>query len=108
MKIEMATYTADAFQQYVGKTMTFEQTGNGESSRLQLDLVEIRRSQSSLRAEGFREPFALLFVSRGTNLPGGGLHRLLHDDFEPTEWLLTRVWIPGKSSASPLYEAVFG
>jgi hypothetical protein len=108
MKLEMETYTADVFQGYVGRTMTFEQTANGASRRRQLELVEIRRSPLSSRPEGFREPFTLLFVVNGTDLPGNGLHRLLHDDFGPTEWLLTRVTMPGRDSATPYFEAVFG
>jgi hypothetical protein len=109
MKVEMESYTAEVFQPYVGQLMTFEPaSGKVASQRVQLELVQIRHPRVSVRPDGLREPFALLFVSRGVGLPGSGLHRLLHDDFEPTEWLLTRVFMPGQDSATPHYEAVFG
>jgi len=57
---------------------------------------------------GFREPFTLLFVLRSAGELGAGLHRIVLDDFEPCEWFLNRVSIPGRDARGSYYQAVFG
>jgi hypothetical protein len=102
MKFEIANYTADTFAPYIGQVLMFSPGG------VQLELLQItRRNVGSLPA-GFREPFALLFALRSAESLGRGLHQLVHDDFEPADWFLTRVLAPGRDPRLAYYEAVFG
>ena len=102
MKFEIANYTADTFLPYVGQALTFD------PGDVQLELLEVKRQNSSGRPAGFREPFALLFALRSAEQLGKGLYRIAHDDFEPADWFLTRVLAPGRDPRLAYYEAVFG
>ena len=102
MKFELATYTADTFLPYVGQVLTFDPGG------VQLELLKVSRRNPGQVPAGFREPFALLFVLRSAEPLGRGLYRIVHDDFEPSEWLVTRVMAPGQDPRLAYYEAVFG
>ncbi len=106
MKFEIEKYAADTFLPYVGQTFIFESLDDGRRS-VKLELVEVKK-QSDRRPAGFREPFALLFVLRSEQQLGTVLHRIVHADFEPSEWFLTRVLVPGRDSRLAYYEAVFG
>ena len=102
MKFEIANYTADTFSPYVGQVFTFD-PGN-----VQLELLQISRRSAGQVPAGFREPFALLFALRSAEQLGRGLHRIAHDDFEPADWLITRVLAPERDPRGAYYEAVFG
>ena len=108
-KHEMRTYTVETFQPYVGQILTFDIIQpDGSSERVCLGLLEVTRLSFGARPEGFREPFSLLFTPAGGTLSAGGLHRVVHDDFEPCEWFLSRVFLPRRDPRVPYYEAVFG
>ena len=102
MKFEISNYTAETFEPYVGQVLTFDPGG------VQLELLKISRRNPGQLPDGFREPFALLFTLRSAEQLGKGLYRIVHDDFEPSEWLLTRVMAPGRDPRLAYYEAVFG
>jgi hypothetical protein len=74
----------------------------------QLELLQITPRNTVHVPAGFREPFSLLFALRSAELLGRGLHRIVHDDFEPADWFLTRVMAPGRDPRLAYYEAVFG
>ena len=102
MKFEIANYTADTFMPYVGQVLMFDPGG------VHLELLQVSRRTGGQLPAGFREPFALLFTLRSVEPLVRGLHRIVHDDFEPAEWLLTRVLAPGRDPRLAYYEAVFG
>jgi hypothetical protein len=102
MKFEIANYTADTFAPYVGQALVFDPAG------VQLELLKVSRRNAGQVPAGFREPFSLLFVLRSAEPLGKGLYRIVHQDFEPSEWLLTRVMAPGLDPRQAYYEAVFG
>jgi hypothetical protein len=102
MKFEIANYTADTFLPYVGQTLTFD------PGSVQLELLNVSRRNPGQVPAGFREPFALLFALRSAEPLGKGLHSIVHDDFEPADWFLTRVLAPGRDPRLAHYEAVFG
>lgn len=111
MKFEMRNYAAEMFLPYVGQVLLFEPPANEQTDScdaFQLELVEVRRPTSRNRPDGFREPFTLLFALRGLQFLGPGCHRIAHHDFEPSEWLLTRVLVPGSDPRAAYYEAIFG
>jgi len=110
MKREMQDYTADTFLPYVGHTFPFEALAEGDISATTLcfRLLEVERPALGARPEGFREPFKLIFTSIGEPRSVRGLHRIAHEDFAPCEWLLARVFVPGRDPRVPYYEAVFG
>jgi hypothetical protein len=102
MKFEIANYTADTFAPYVGQVLVFDPSG------VQLELLKVSRRNTGQVPAGFREPFALLFALRSAEPLGRGLYQLVHDDFEPADWFLTRVLAPGRDPRFAYYEAVFG
>jgi hypothetical protein len=109
MKFEIANYTADTFLPYVGQVLTFKPCDVATAGEpVQLELLQVSRRNSGPLPAGFREPFALLFVLRSAQPLGRGLYEIVHDDFEPSGWLLTRVLAPGRDPRLAHYEAVFG
>jgi len=105
MPYQMADYTADTFLPYTSQEFTFEVPGKSGGIRLKLERVSRRPAG---KVEGFREPFSLIFtLSSGEPWPGG-LYRIAHSDFEPCDWFVGRVFVPGADSRVPHYEAVFG
>jgi hypothetical protein len=110
-KFQMQNYTAGMFLPYVGQAFEFERPADARGivgERVQLELLEVRKPNSGARPEGFREMFALLFALRSPEPLGPGLHRIAHDDFEPSDWFLTRVLVPGGDPSVAYYESVFG
>ena len=107
MKFEMEKYTADTFAPYVGQVFAFE-SADAARKPMQLELVEVKRQKSGARPQGFRESFSLLFT---TPNPGPFLSatlRILHDDFAPSDWFVSRVLVPGADPRVAYYEAIFG
>jgi hypothetical protein len=102
MKFEIANYTADTFSPYVGQVLVFDPGG------IQLELLQVSHRKADQVPAGFREPFALLFALRSAEPLGRGLYQLVHDEFEPADWFLTRVLAPGRDPRLAYYEAVFG
>jgi hypothetical protein len=107
MKFVMEKYAADTFLPYLGQVFNFESV-DVAAQRVQLELSEVRRQESSGRPNGFREPFALVFTASGGALSTSALLRLMHDDFEAADWFLTRVMVPDRDPRLAYYEAVFG
>ena len=111
MKFEMQDYTAEMFSCYLGQVLEFDQpmgTRGINGNRVQLELLEVRRPKSAPRPVRFREPFALLFALRSAAPLARGLQRISHADFEPVDWFVARVWVPGRDPNVAYYEAVFG
>ncbi|HUA22280.1 MAG TPA: hypothetical protein VMB25_26225 [Bryobacteraceae bacterium] len=107
----MQNYTAETFQPYVGQVIEFERPAGATGflgQRVRLELLEVRKPNSGGRPEGFREMFALLFALRSPEPLGNGLHRIAHDDFQPGDWFVTRVLVPGGDPGVAYYESVFG
>ena len=104
----MEEYTRAVFDPLVGQVFDFDPVGPQRSapSHVQLELVEV--SGPSAASPGFREPFTLLFTLRSAGELGAGLHRLAMDDFEPCDWFLNRVFVPGRDARCSYYQAVFG
>lgn len=107
-KFEIAKYTADTFSPYVGQVLTFKPSDLASGESAQLELLHVSRRSSGPLPAGFREPFALLFALRSPQPLGKGLYEIVHEDFEPSAWLLTRVLAPGRDPRLAYYEAVFG
>ena len=107
MKFEMEKYMADTFAPYVGQVFSFESADAARKS-VQLELVEVKRHKSGARPQGFREPFALLFTAQSPESFASASLRILHDDFAPSEWFVSRVLVPGADPRVAYYEAVFG
>jgi hypothetical protein len=111
MTFKMQDYTAEVFLPYVGQVLLFEPPADeqGDSADgFSLELLEVRQPRTHNRPDGFRQPFTLLFALRGSRPLGPGCHRIAHHDFEPSEWLLTRVVVPQRDPGIAYYEAVFG
>ena len=71
-------------------------------------LIEVTRHLSYGGAR--REPFSLLFLMKGQHALEGGLHTLVHPEFERCELLLSRITLPPSERKEPdgiYYEAVF-
>jgi len=99
-------FNAERFLPHVGEIFVWRSSGVTKEARLRLLDVERFRHQPGLT----REPFSLLFVMHGQPPLGGGLHRLVHDEFEECELLLSRVTVPKYERDDPggmFYEVVF-
>ena len=116
--VRLQDITADTFLPYVGRAVEFRTpvTPLGSSSgKVTLMLARVDRHDHLCLAESrnpatqgkrTREPFSLLFESRGTRL-STGLHTIAHRDFASCELLLSPVCRP-KADGTIYYEAVFG
>lgn len=105
----MQQYTRELFESYVGQLFEFERPRDQHAvpDRVQLELLEVS-SASGSPAAGFRAPFTLLFALRSAEPLAGGLHRIAHGDFEPCDWFVNRVVVPGRDGRLAYYQAVFG
>src|SRR5215471_3800469 len=110
MRHEMRSYTAETFVPYNGHLFAFEKVtaGAGVPQGIQLKLSDVKAMTSAAVSAGFRAPFSLLFTLSDGEPAASGLFRLLHDDFEPADWFLSRVNVPGGDARAAYYEAVFG
>lgn len=107
----MKDYTPDLFERHVGQVFEFDkpEAGTPAQDRARLELLEVSGPKSSgSPGLGFREPFTLLFALQSAEDLGEGLHRIAHDDFEPCDWFLNRVFVPGRDLRFAYYQAVFG
>jgi hypothetical protein len=116
--VRLQDVTADTFLPFLGRVIEFRTpvTPLASSSRKaalvlaridrhgHLSLAESRNPAT--RGKRTREPFSLLFESRGTQL-SEGLHTIAHRDFASCELLLSPVGRP-KADGTIYYEAVFG
>jgi hypothetical protein len=107
MKFVMEKYAAETFLPYVGEVFHFESV-DPAGRRVELELSEVRRQNSGGRPIGFREPFALVFTAPDGASFTSALLRLSHDDFEPGDWFVSRVFVAGADPRVAYYEAVFG
>ena len=107
---EMRDYTAETFLPHVGRIITFEAPKEGDipAHPVSFRLLEVLRPNNGSRPEGFREPFSLLFALTDGQPAARALHRIVHEDFAPSEWLLSRVFVPGRDARVAYHEAVFG
>ena len=115
--VRLQDVTADTFLPYLGRVIEFRApvTPLASSSKVALVLAGIDRHDHlsiaesrnpATRGKRTREPFSLLFESRGTRLPEG-LHAIAHRDFAACELLLSAIGRP-KADGTIYYEAVFG
>lgn len=116
--VRLQDVTADTFSPYLGRVIEFRTPVTPlatSSSKVALLLARIDRHDHLSLAESRnpatkgkrkREPFSLLFESRGTQL-SEGLHTIAHRDFASCELLLSPVGRP-KADGTIYYEAVFG
>jgi hypothetical protein len=106
----MEDYTRAVFDPLVGRVFEFDRPGPRDATpdRVQLELLEVSGPKRGSTTPGFREPFTLLFTLRSAEELGAGLHRIAQDDFEPCEWFLNRVFVPGRDARCSYYQAVFG
>ncbi len=106
----MDDYARTVFEPLVGHIFEFDRPGPpaATSDRVQLELLEVSGPAAGAAIPGFREPFTLLFALRSGEELGAGLHRLAQPDFEPCEWFLNRVLVPGRGVRHVYYQAVFG
>ena len=96
---DLASVTADDFEQHTGST--FRLADGGEGSELRLESV---RRSGRRHEEGGREGFALL-LSGSVNAPlSQGTHRLQHEQMGELEIFLVPVGVSGETFT---YEAVF-
>ena len=104
--VSMTDYTADTFAGLVGQVFRFEPAENAVAGKpALLELVDI--TQRAARSTETRDPFLLLFQLRSDTPLGPGLHRISREGFEPCEWFLNRVVVPGRAPGA-YYQAVFG
>ena len=104
--VSMADYTADTFTGLVGQVFRFEPAENAVAGRpVLLELIDI--SQRAAGSTETRDPFLLLFQLRSDTPLGPGLHRISREGFEPCQWFLNRVVVPGRAPGA-YYQAVFG
>ena len=106
----MEDYTRAVFDRHVGQVFEFDRpmTATSAADRVQLELLEVSGPGVDGAAQGFREPFTLLFALRSSSQLGAGLHRIVRPDFEPCEWFLNRVFVPSRDRQHVYYQAVFG
>ena len=105
--VSMADYTAEHFANLVGQVFHFSPSENAQTSKpVLLELIDINQ-RTAIHA-GARDPFLLLFVLRSDAPLGPGLHRLVREGFEPCDWFLNRVVVPGRDPRAAYYQAVFG
>jgi hypothetical protein len=100
----MLALTADAFAARVGEEFVFE----GAAGVVRMKLVSLARFPRHELTD--REPFSIIFVLKGQDPLGLGLHRLVHPELEPFDMFLSRVMVPRLQKADPdgmFYEAVF-
>jgi hypothetical protein len=104
--VAMADYTADTFAGLIGQVFRFEPAdATVAGSPALLVLIDITRRAAS--TTGTRDSFLLLFQLRSDTPLGPGLHRIVREGFEPCEWFLNRVVVPGRAPGA-YYQAVFG
>jgi len=114
-KPKLEEYTAETFRPYVGQVFTFlrpEQQPKVSAGRVELELLLVSTPRGNVvtaPSAGSSRPFSLLFALK-QDMPvlTAGLHRLSHDSFEECDCFLSRVYVPGRDSQKPYYEAVFG
>jgi hypothetical protein len=116
--VRLQDVTADTFLPYLGRVIEFRTPVTplaSSSGKVALVLARIDRHghlslaesrNPATRGKRTREPFSLLFESRGTQL-SEGLHTIAHRDFASCELLLSPVGRP-KADGTIYYEAVFG
>jgi hypothetical protein len=106
----LAQFTARLFVGRVGEVFRLAPSDDARGTAggpFELELIEVRRAGGG-GGEAAREPFALLFALRNRTPLGPGLHRLVHEAFEPDDLFLSRVFVPGRDPRAVYYEAVFG
>jgi hypothetical protein len=112
VKTGLAAFTAEMFAGRVGEIFRLVPSGESPAPRepFELELIDVSRYGARPAAGGveLREPFALLFTLRGATPLGPGLHRLVHEVFEPDDLLVSRVVVPGRDPRAIYYEAIFG
>src|SRR5262245_17061776 len=103
----MDQYTSDAFASLVGQVFRFHRTVVADDSPIELELIEVvsTPTQTGLHT---RQPFSLLFALRSGEATLQSTLQLRHDKFEPCEWFVNRVAVPGRDPRTAYYEAVFG
>ena len=116
--VRLQDVTADTFLPYLGRVIEFRAPVTplaSSSGKVALVLAGIDRHDHlsiaesrnpATRGKRTREPFSLLFESRGTQL-SEGLHTIAHRDFASCELLLSAVGRPN-ADGTTYYEAVFG
>ena len=106
----MRTYTAETFLPYSGQVFAFEKVTAPENKPqpIRLKLNEVTQMKSGAAAAGLRQPFSLLFTLADGAPAASGLFRLVHEEFEPCDWFLSRIVVPGGDVRAAYYEAVFG
>ena len=112
IKPSLKDFTAEHFQQYEGRTLTFLRPADdpenpGASVELELVAVSAMVPSGSVTPAGQRQPFSLLFRSVKGETFGRGLPKLADSAFEPCELFLSRVQPPLGLPAGVYYEAIF-
>lgn len=118
-KLGIAELSAEALRPFVGKKLEFQrpvEDAHITNGRVELELMRVTVPESALKipqsaaeTSARRVSFSALFVLAPDGQPlGMGLHRLMHPDFEPEEWFLSRVYVPGEDMRRAYYEAIFG
>lgn len=102
--VSMTEYTAETFANLVGQVFRFDPADN--TAPVLLELIDINQRAAMHAAR--RDPFLLLFVLRSEKPLGPGLHRISREGFEPCDWFLNRVVVPGRDPRAAYYQAVFG
>jgi hypothetical protein len=109
-KVGLAQFTAPLFVGRVGEVFRLSPSDDAPGTAgglFDLELIEVRQPGRG-GGEAAREPFALLFALRSRTSLEPGLHRLVHEAFEPDDLFLSRVFVPGRDPRAVYYEAVFG
>jgi len=109
-KVGLAQFTAPLFVGRVGEVFRLSPSDDAPGTAgglFDLELIEVRQPGRG-GGEAAREPFALLFALRSRTPLEPGLHRLVHEAFEPDDLFLSRVFVPGRDPRAVYYEAVFG
>lgn len=106
--VSMPDYTAETFAALVGQVFRFDPAEHAADTGkpVLLELIDI--TQRTATSTGTRDPFLLLFVLRSDTPLGPGLQRISREGFEPCEWFLNRVVVPGRDPRAAYYQAVFG
>ena len=123
MSVTVWDCTADHFLPYEGSRFLFVRPPDEEGNigdPVELELIEVRRYAPRRASDSAptlscpvtqRDAFALLFVVQKGEPLGNGLHRLIHEGFEPCDLFLSRVVVvePGRANdGRTYYEVVFG
>lgn len=118
MAHQIQEYVAELFYPHAGRQFTFLRPADpsGSRSSVVFDLVKVDAHEEFGRRVGVgpdrlykRVPFSLLFRLCSQAPLGRGLHQIQHPDFEPEEWFLSRIMLPGQDPGPSCmwYEAVF-